>query len=493
MERTFLGIDIGTSVSRVAFANFSGDKITPDLLTKIGERGMELSMVLLDQDGIIIEYGKSALDKFISGDGYFLVKEFKLKLAAQITLPNGKIIEGAQIYKDYLKYLLKTITEKYSISLNNARICITHPADPEKVTKSRVTSICDAVIQEIFPAAAISIFSMDEPSASVQYSDHLQGFLTSKQTKVLVVDTGAGTTDFAYATAVYQYFVFRQPLDVLYTSKVDIGGGKIDLALWELIQKREKIAKQNARVEEEILKSIKVAKDLYAWEDAADLTIDLTAAGIGSIQISSREINHAIENLIEEIVLCTERFMKQVKDPVQTIILTGGNSRIPLIKQKLERKFPTILVRSIPNNEDLQTAVSKGAALFAQTTYEGIRYPLAYSVVIQDLNGKKRPLFEKGEKFPQRPKRPRQIVTSYGSGDFKFIFYKESIHGSSNEIDVNIPFDPVPSPTSKVILDFSVDADGYLRYSAELLDGLKTVSQNVLRKDLFDVSIPIWD
>lgn len=493
MNQNFFGIDIGTSVSKIAFADFSGKKIIPALITRIGEQGLVPSAVLLNEQGEIVEYGKKALESYISGDGYHLVREFKLKIGAQITLPNGRIVEGRQIYKAFLKYLIKSIaSEEDEITLEKARLCITHPADPDKVLKPHITSICEEVVNELIPDSAVSTFSMDEPAAVVQYTDYLQNFLTPKQTKILIIDTGAGTTDFAYATVEYKFVVQRQPLDVIFTGKVEIGGRDVDLAIWKGIRRREHIAEQDERTTEKVLASIRAAKNSYLWGND-DLVVDLIKIDKGLVNVTHNNINKDIDKLISDIVANVDKFMEklEIKEQVQMIILAGGNSRIPLLHKKLEAKYPDLEIKTNLNNSDLQTTVAKGAALFAHTTYDGIHYPLAYNVAIEDVKGARRTIFKKGEKFPQRKKNPRQIIANYGSGDFKFIFYKES-SGSSSEENERIEFNINPLPNTKVIMAFDIDLDGFLRYSVELWNKPDIVHR-VLKKDLFDTAVPLWD
>lgn len=262
-----LGIDIGTTFSCIAHINDSGKEVDTGVLDLVGMRGLIPSIVLLDDESKPIEFGELALTKYKDGSGKYLFREFKMKLGG-LLIEKDFHIEALDVYEFFLTYLREQIIENYS-SIEGSRICVTHPADKSgrDVLAHRVMSTAE----KVFPGC--KILHIDEPSAVVQYIDSCRGFLTAKPQNILVIDSGGGTTDYALATAKYPIAFGEKPLEIIGTTKIDIGGRNVDRAIFKKANKGQTI--RSPRHRELFLQVIRQTKDHYSWQSGDEFKFQL--------------------------------------------------------------------------------------------------------------------------------------------------------------------------------------------------------------------------
>jgi molecular chaperone DnaK (HSP70) len=487
--RTFLGIDIGTTFSCVAFADYSGGQIKPKLMRRLGEQGLIPSMVLYNNARDPVAFGLEALDAYLQNrsEQLFLVREFKMRLGSIITLQEGEQlfeIEAQEVYGAFLNYIRRQIEAHLDAELEGGRVCITYPADRGKVLGDRVIQATEDVF------TGFEIVSMDEPSAVVQAVDHIDGFLTTKPTRILVVDSGGGTTDFALALAQYRWFSSKKPLAILKTSKIAVGGRDIDKAIYTEVENKIGAEITDRRDKEEILQLVRREKERYDWDGRDKLSV---FTGRRTIELSGKDLQRVVQPSMAAIIEGIDTFMRVTSSegPIQVIVLAGGNTRIPFLQEAIQSKFPSMLIQNVPF-EQLQTAVARGAALYSHTSYEGIQYPLAYDIHIEYAGQKKQRLWKRGEMVPNPKKGPTDVLSGFrGIDSFKLILTNSDVR---IEESVSLQFTPPLRLNTEVRIGFEVDANGYLRLTAEPLGNKDPDRQcrQVLRKYLFDTTLPQW-
>ncbi|MGB0384110.1 MAG: Hsp70 family protein [Ardenticatenaceae bacterium] len=485
MTKYVLGIDIGTSFSCVAFGDDSGRGVRAKVLRLMGDKGLVSSVVLYDSDDKPIAFGKEAVEKYIAGNGKNIIREFKMDLGKRISKGDFDI-ESEDVYETFLDYLKQEIEKWLGEKMESGRVCITHPADESKKIGERVTTIAEKVFK------GFKIVSIEESSAVVQFIDQQQGLLTINPQKVLVLDSGGGTTDFSLAIAQYRFYVFKQPLEIIRTGRVNVGGRNVDEKIYEKI--KEKLQNNgyssNPLDREKALRKIRLEKEKYwsNWSTTNDHNFEFGAG----ISMSSDEFKECVRYVIDEIIKYARDLIepeRESKNPIQAIILAGGNSQIPILKEKLENEF-ALQVLPVPVF-DIQTAIAKGAAIYAYSSNKRIRYNLRYDIYLQypDPNEKPKLLWKRGEKVPTS--KPKEILAKFtDSGDLIIKFKRDN---TENDRVLEIRFDPPLKLNTEVKISFDIDANGYLRYTAEAWGKEeRRIFSDVIKKYLFDVSPPDW-
>ena len=87
-----------------------------------------------------------------------------------------------------------------------------------------------------------------------------------------------------------------------------------------------------------------------------------------TVEISQATFKELTEELLDRTIDCTHHAIGLMKEQItiDEIILVGGSSRMPMVKERLMREFPNIKIRLDRFEPDL--AVAKGAALYAANT-----------------------------------------------------------------------------------------------------------------------------
>lgn len=87
-----------------------------------------------------------------------------------------------------------------------------------------------------------------------------------------------------------------------------------------------------------------------------------------TVEISQSSFKELTTDLLDRTIACTHHAINLIKEDVKIdeIILVGGSSRMPMVKERLMKEFPNIKIRLDRFEPDL--AVAKGAALYAANT-----------------------------------------------------------------------------------------------------------------------------
>lgn len=237
------------------------------------------------------------------------------------------------------------------------------------------------------------------------------------------------------------------------------------------------------------LNKITSAKEKYNWSSKKDFVVSQGA------KISYRSFlkltAKVVKTITDRAVTIINKY-KSTKNEIQAIILAGGNSKIPIIRLGLITN--NVVIKEVPEN-DLQTAVAKGAVIYVHQTDSQIKYPSAYEVHVmynfryKELSQK---ILKKNQLIPSS-KISIQIISQPSSLDetnlqLKFTDKKDNV---STE-PLRIKFDPPLESLVNIKVTFEVDANGYLRYTAETLGQKNRQVRGIFRKMLFDPIISKW-
>ncbi|WP_419727555.1 Hsp70 family protein [Terrisporobacter petrolearius] len=353
-----IGIDLGTTTSEIAYIENDEPKIIPDCF---GNRIVP-SVVGKKEDNTVI-VGQVAYNQLIPSPER-TVAEVKRLMGSdtKITMGEKKYMPheiSSLILKELKKYAEDYLGEEVEEAV------ITVPANfnnsQRKVTKlaGEMAGLkVERIINE--PTAAAMAYGINN---------------TDKEEKILVYDLGGGTFDVSILE------MFEGILDVKSSRGNDrLGGKDFDSRIEKYIEKEfERIYNQNLyknldvqnklsiklRVKEAAINAKKeLSNQLSTTINIPFITVIDNKPVSLSIELKRDKFNELTRDLVERTTQKIDEALKaanlKAKD-IDTVLLVGGSSRIPAVKELVESKFKGKIVSGINPDE----AVAMGAAIQA--------------------------------------------------------------------------------------------------------------------------------
>ena len=322
-----VGIDLGTTFSAIAHINENG---VPELITNKDGNRLTPSVILYDHGAfdVGIDAKRSAV-AFPENTVEFI----KLDMGKSITECSREFGRKQYAPEDLSAEILKTLKGDAEKAIGGEIMdaVITVPAyfnDPQRKATIRAGEIAGLNVRRI----------INEPTAAaLSYGTHLSG----SQSMILVFDLGGGTFDVTIME------VKGEEMNVLATGGDHRLGGKD----WD-----EKIINHVAehfQIKHKVnpLEDSSVSCDLR--DRAVDAKIELSArsntmlninyAGKSLLfQLTREEFEAMTTNLVERCrslvdVVLHERRM--TTDQIDTVLLVGGSTRMPMVKNMIEEHF----------------------------------------------------------------------------------------------------------------------------------------------------------
>ena len=222
-----LGIDFGTSNSAMAWADVQG---TAHLIPLEGDAVSMPTAVFYNAEDHLTHFGRDAVAQYLSGTEGRLMRSLKSLLGSPLLLEKTEV-NGQQVsFLDIVATFLEALRERAAHALGEAptRVVMGRPVhfvddDPER----------DALAQASLLQAAQSVgfdevsFQLEPIAAALDYERRL-----TRESLVLVVDLGGGTSDFTVVRLGPQRMALaNRASDVLATTGVHIGGTDFDQKL----------------------------------------------------------------------------------------------------------------------------------------------------------------------------------------------------------------------------------------------------------------------
>ena len=336
---SFIGIDLGTSYSAIAYLdktgrqqiipNKEGDNITP-------------SVVHVREDGEI-EVGKYAY-KTWGYDKENAHARFKRQMHEDIEITLGsKNFSPAQLSAEVLK---KLINDTKDVIGEIEEVVISIPANFPN--DARVSTL------EAGQLAGLKVnFIVNEPTAAAL------GYAFLNQEKndgiFAVYDFGGGTFDFSIIEVAANEF------NVLASEGIQkCGGDDLDQILFEIIQKKYiEITKKDIKFEDFNLTHAEEVKKVLSNRDNHIVKVDKEL-----IEINRDEFEEAIESYVIQTEVVVKKAIADAElniDDINKVFLVGGSTRVPLIKKTVENIFEDRVSQTINPDE----VVALGAAVYA--------------------------------------------------------------------------------------------------------------------------------
>lgn len=390
-----LGIDFGTSNSAMAWAAPGG---TARLIALEGEATAMPTAVFYNHEDQTTHFGRDAVAQYLEGTEGRLMRSLKSLLGSPLLLETTVVNNRQVSFQDIIATFLATLRERATQALGTA---------PTRVVMGRPVHFVDddterdALAQASLLQAAQSVgfkdvsFQLEPIAAALDYERRL-----AKESTVLVVDIGGGTSDFTVVRlGPKRMQQSDRSGDILATTGVHIGGTNydhklsleqvmpllgyrhlgpegrevpsrvfFDLSTWHLIHwlyQPRAIAQAHAlrtnytdsRLHQRLMRvlnerqghrlahEVEQAKIRCSQQDAdVILTLDDIEAGLAT-PLQAAAMQAQLQALLERVVDCAVECVQKAQVnaiDLSAIYLTGGSSALRPFQRALEARFPGV-------------------------------------------------------------------------------------------------------------------------------------------------------
>jgi len=466
-----IGIDLGTTNSEVAVVEAG----KPTIIKSAEGQPFFPSVVAFTKDGEML-VGESAKRQAVTNpEGTVHRIKRKMGTGEKVKI-RGKSYSPEQISAFILQKIKKDAEDFLGGKINEA--VITVPAyfnDDQRQATKDAGEIAGLKVKRIInePTAASLAYGLDKEG------DH----------KIAVYDFGGGTFDITLME------VGEGVFEVLSTNgDTKLGGSDMDQALVDFLA--DEFKKQNGA---DIKKDPKGLQRLLEAAEAAKIELSSTMQteiNLPYITVVDNEPKHLevkltrakFEQIIGKIVEKTEGPCKQAlkdaklkPDDIDHVVLVGGTTRIPLVKQKVEEIFGKKPKRDV----DPMECVAIGAAIQAGVLSGEIDKDIVLldvtplTLSIETLGGVATPLIERNTTVPTKKSKVFSTAADNQTSVDINVLQGERPMATDNKSLGRFHLDgilPAPRGIPQIEVAFDIDADGILNVNAKDLGTKKEQS-----------------
>lgn len=373
-----IGIDFGTTYTTVSWINPNSGKAEPiridgeikiptcvyfppeewdDVIVGVSANAMYENCRKMDSQEEIHE----TLSRLFTG----LKRDMRPN--ATLYLPNGEELTYAEIISKIFSYIKNEVEQTCTSQEEISEVVLTHPVVFEEFKKK-------ILIEAATIAGFKTIRLLTEPvAAAMGYMDSSQYY----DKGVLIYDFGGGTFDLAYVK-----FDSKGDYNIALTPIGDdnCGGDNIDAILYDTWDKfaLEKYHRHICSIEGGIdvpfLKTECERHKRLMSKNHFKLSALLPPPDFQfcRMELTRNQWDDLITPIIDRTIELTKKMVDNIyeaKLPLDRVVLIGGSSQLPIVKERLDEILPIEPMRTMDND----VAVANGAAILANTDIIAVR------------------------------------------------------------------------------------------------------------------------
>lgn len=486
-----IGIDLGTTNSCVAVMegdkvkvidNAEGARTTPSIVAYkddgeilVGQSAKRQAVTNPNNTLFAIKrlIGRRFEDKVVQKDiGMVPYKIVKADNGDAWVEVNGKKLAPPQISAEVLKKMKKTAEEYLGSTVTEA--VVTVPAyfnDSQRQATKDAGKIAGLDVKRIInePTAAALAYGMDKKGGSDR--------------KIAVYDLGGGTFDISIIEIAD--VDGEQQFEVLSTNgDTFLGGEDFDLALIDfLVEEFKKDNSVNLKGDPLAMQRLKEAAEKAKIELSSSQSTEInlpyiTADATGPKHLVVNVTRAKLESLTEELVNRTIEPCKTAlsdaglkASDIDDVILVGGQSRMPLVQQRVQEFFGKEPRKDVnPDEAVAMGAAIQGAVLSGDKTDVLLLDVTPLTLGIETMGGVLTPIIEKNTMIPTKKSQvfstaadnqPAVTIQVY-QGERK-IANQNKLLGQFDLTDIP----PAPRGVPQIEVTFDINADGIMNISAK--------------------------
>lgn len=345
-----IGIDLGTTRSAVGIVEAENPELLPN---NAGDRLTPSVVYFGEEDEVLV--GKQAISKE-KADPDRVVRNAKRKMGTDHEFSIGdRDPTPVDVSADVLKKL-KSDAENYT----DEEITGAHITVPAYFTVDQKSDTREAAEQAGFD----EIDLLHEPTAAA--ISH--GFNRDHKETVFVYDFGGGTLDISVMDIEGNSFQMRATAGDTNLGGDDFTQRLVDLLSEEVLQDKGVDPRNDSEVHGNVREIAEEAKINLSGRKKTEVNaaligmVDGEPIGITERVIQRSEFENEVSDLLDRSMDPIDEALSKAQigvEDVDTVLLVGGSSQIPAVKDRLEDKFgfaPT-------QTSDLDWAVAQGAAI----------------------------------------------------------------------------------------------------------------------------------
>ncbi|MGP1629597.1 MAG: Hsp70 family protein [Giesbergeria sp.] len=322
-----LGIDFGTSNSAIAVRQGSG----PSRLLAVEGGALTLPTALFfNAEDHSTHFGRDAIEQYLSGTEGRLMRSLKSLLGSALLQDQTAVHNTMVSYRDIIAMYLQMLAQKARGALGGmpGRVVMGRPVHFVDGDAARDQQAEDALRDAALSAGFASVsFQLEPIAAALDYEQRI-----TRESLVLVVDIGGGTSDFTVVRLGPQRMQHTdRSSDMLATTGVHIGGTDFDRRLsLELLMPLlgfRHLGPSGREVPSSVffdLSTWHLIQWLYsprAQRDAQNLRTDYTDARLHArlMQVLNERLGHRMANTVEQAKIAASMGAVDVPMPLDWI------------------------------------------------------------------------------------------------------------------------------------------------------------------------------